>query len=93
MTKDILSMTNFVRTFSSKRYTQIIAMRRQDKDGAPELRLYFQPDGMGVCEFGIGLRDDLPGDAGKRIDEAFATLNGQAATEMVDGYMNHTNKK
>ena len=45
----------YSKTFKNRRFEQIVVMRRQDKDGGPEVRLYFKPDGMGVCEFGIGL--------------------------------------
>lgn len=80
-------MSNYTRIFLNRRYQQIVVMRRQDKDGGPEVRIYFQPEGMGVCEFGIGFRDDVPGDAAERLDRAFVGLNGQAAVELVDGYM------
>lgn len=80
----------FCRTFFNKKYKQIVVMRRQDKDGGPEVRLYFQPEGMGVCEFGIGFKDDTEvGDAARRLDKAFLSLTGQSAIELVDGYFNH----
>ena len=79
----------YCKVYKNKRYTQIVVMRRQDKDGGPEVRLYFEPEGMGVCEFGIGFRDDEPGDAAGRLDKAFQNLNGNEAVELVDGYMKH----
>ena len=83
----------YCKVFKNKRYTQIVAMRRQDKDGGPEVRLYFEPEGMGVCEFGIGFRDDEPGDAAERLDRAFESLNGNQAVELIDGYMNHMQRR
>jgi hypothetical protein len=89
-----MNPNNFCRTFSIKRYGQICVMRRQDKDGGPEVRLYFQPKGMGVCEFGIGFRDDTtPGDAEVRLDAAFHSLTGTSATELVDGYLANMKRK
>lgn len=77
----------FARIFKSKAYDQIVVMRRQDKDGGPEVRLYFQPEGMGVCEFGIGFRDDEPGDAAERLDKAFQSIDGNEAHILVKSYM------
>lgn len=77
----------YCKTFKNKRFEQIVVMRRQDKDGGPEVRLYFKPEGMGVCEFGIGFRDDTPGDASKRMDKAFNSLDGQEAVILIDSYM------
>lgn len=77
----------YSKTFKNRRFEQIVVMRRQDKDGGPEVRLYFKPDGMGVCEFGIGFRDDTPGDAAERLDKAFNSIDGQEAVILIDSYM------
>lgn len=77
----------YCKIFKNKRFEQIVVMRRQDKDGGPEVRLYFKPEGMGVCEFGIGFRDNEPGDASARLDQAFNSLDGQEAVILIDSYM------
>lgn len=77
----------YCKTFKSKTYQQIVVMRRQDKDGAPEVRLYFQPDGMGVCEFGIAVKDGE--DASTRMDVVFENIKGNEAHELVYGYVRH----
>jgi len=56
-------------------------MRCQDKDGAPEVRFFFQPGGMGVCEFGIGSSNDLDGHL--RLDEAFEKIKANDAHDIV----------
>ena len=79
----------FTKVYQCKKYGQIVAMRRQDKDGGPEIRVYFLPDSMGVCEFGFGFKNDDDGDAETRLDQAFDTLTYRSALDLVDGYYSH----
>lgn len=76
----------FAKTFDSKRYGQIVVIEKQDKEGAPEIRFFFKPDGFGVCDFGIGFETD---GAEGRMHQAFESITPQEATELVDGYMKH----
>jgi hypothetical protein len=76
----------FAKTFDSKRYGQIVVIEKQDKEGAPEIRFFFKPDGFGVCDFGIGFETD---GAESRMHQAFESITPQEATELVDGYMKH----
>lgn len=78
----------FAKTFDVKRFEQIVVIRGQDKDGAPEIRFFFKPDGFGVCNFGIAPNDDRP-DTDARLDLAFSEMTGQQATEIVDGWLQH----
>ena len=78
----------FAKTFDIKRFEQIVVIRGQDKDGAPEIRFFFKPDGFGVCNFGIAPNDDRP-DTDARLDLAFSEMTGQQATEIVDGWLQH----
>ena len=78
----------FAKTFNVAKYEQIVAIRGQDKDGAPEIRFFFKPDGFGVCNFGIAPNDDEH-DTSTRLDLAFAEMTGQQATEIVDGWLSH----
>lgn len=71
----------FCKVFKSKTYKQIVMMRCHDKNGAPEVRFFFEPDGMGVCEFGIGINGSE--NESRRIDEIFETINGNEAHELV----------
>lgn len=78
----------FAKTFDIKRFEQIVVMRGQDKDGAPEIRFFFKPEGFGLCNFGIAPNDDEQ-DNSHRLDAAFAEMTGQQATEIVDGWLSH----
>ena len=64
----------FTKIFNTKRYPQIVVMKRQDSQGAPEIRFYFEGEGYGVCEFGIGFMDD--DNAQARLDQAFKAERG-----------------
>lgn len=77
----------FAKTFDSKRYDQIVLMKRQDMQGAPEIRFYFTAEGYGVCEFGIGFTEDS--DAETRLAQAFDQLTPQEATKIIDGWMDY----
>jgi hypothetical protein len=77
----------FSKTFESKRYDQIVLMKRQDTQGAPEIRFYFTAEGYGVCEFSIGFQEDC--DAETRLAQAFDQITPQEATKIIDGWMDH----
>lgn len=66
-------------------------MKRQDSQGAPEVRFYFEAPGYGVCEFGIGFVDDA--DAQTRLDQAFNELTPQEVIKLVDGWFSHATRK
>lgn len=82
----------FAKTFNIGKYEQIVVIRGQDRDGAPEIRFFFKPDGFGVCNFGIAPNDD---DAGveRRLDQAFDQMTGQEAVEIVDGWLSQMQAK
>lgn len=81
----------FCRTFDVPRYQQIVMIKKQSEEGAPEIRFFFQPEGYGVCNFGIGWNDDE--DAEKKSEEAFSKMVPREVIEIVDGYMKHMQSK
>jgi hypothetical protein len=81
----------FCRTFDVTRYQQIVMIKKQSEEGAPEIRFFFQPEGYGVCHFGIGWDDDEEAD--KKADEAFKNMVPREVIEIVDGYMKHMQAK
>ena len=82
----------FAKTFNVAKYEQVVVIRGQDKDGAPEIRFFFKPDGFGVCNFGIAPNDDEH-DTSSRLDRAFDEMTGQQAVEIVDGWLHHMTNK
>lgn len=81
----------FTKIIKTKRYPQIVVMKRQDSQGAPEIRFYFEADGFGVCEFGIGFVDD--DQAHSKLDQAFDEIAPQDALKLVDGWFAHATRK
>lgn len=81
----------FCRVYDNKRYGQIVIMKKQSEEGAPEIRLFFQPEGFGVCNFAIGFKsDDAPESA---YNQAFNEITLKVAIEIIDGYMDHMTSK
>ena len=74
----------FAKTYPNKRYGQIVILRKQDTQGAPEIRFFFKPQGFGVCDFSIGWEEEA---TESKVDQAFDELTPQVAVEIVDGYM------
>jgi hypothetical protein len=52
----------FAKLFDSVKYGQLLAkMDRNEETGAPELRWYAEPPGLGACSFALGFSDDDDG--------------------------------
>jgi hypothetical protein len=85
MQKGILM--KFARVFDVARYGQIVMIKKQNDEGAPELRFFCHPEGFGVCSFAIGWNDDE--EAEKKMDEAFSRMVMREAIEICDGYFKH----
>lgn len=61
---------------------QILVKLDEDSDGNPEVRFYFQPEGLGVCSFSLGYDDD---DEGWQFAEnAFSEMTEEKAFRYVD---------
>jgi hypothetical protein len=60
----------FAKLFERPGYGQVLAKLDADDAGAPELRWYAKPPGMGVCSFALGFGDSDEGwDAAERAFE------------------------
>ena len=77
----------FARVFEVVRYGQIVIMKKQSDEGAPELRFFCQPEGFGVCQFAIGWKDEE--NAEKNMNDAFERMLMREAIEICDGYFKH----
>jgi len=76
----------FARIFDVVRYGQIVMLKQQNQEGAPELRFFCQPEGYGVCSFAIGWDDDS---GENKIEHAFTNMVMREAIEIVDGWFKH----
>ena len=60
----------FAKLFERPEYGQVLAKLDADGGGAPELRWYAKPPGLGVCSFALGFGDSDEGwDAAERAFE------------------------
>jgi hypothetical protein len=75
----------FAKVYDNDRYGRIVVMNKQDINGAPEIRFFFQPEGCGVSEFAFGSGDD----AESIINEAFDNVTDSEVIEIIDGYLGH----
>lgn len=76
----------FAKVFNVKRYGQIVVLKKQNDEGAPELRFFCQPEGYGVCSFALGWNDD---NSETRVHQAFEQIVMREAIEIVDGWIKH----
>jgi hypothetical protein len=78
----------FTKVFDNDRYGQIVMMRKQDDQGAPEIRFFFHPEGFGVCSFAIGYDAEDP-KCWDKTDATFNNLVPQEIIQIVDGFVKH----
>lgn len=75
-------MKQFAKLFEFEDLGQVLVMLDCGDDG-PEVRLYFKPDGLGVCSVACS---NFPGDEDEQWDHAekgFTTVNSQGVHEIV----------
>ncbi|MES4685393.1 hypothetical protein ACSLV1_31870 [Pseudomonas aeruginosa] len=75
-------MKQFAKLFEFEDLGQVLVMLDRG-DRGPEVRLYFKPDGLGVCSVACS---NFPGDEDEQWDHAekgFTTVNSQGVHEIV----------
>ncbi|EOH9027157.1 hypothetical protein [Pseudomonas aeruginosa] len=75
-------MKQFAKLFEFEDLGQVLVMLDRGDDG-PEVRLYFKPDGLGVCSVACS---SFPGGEDEQWDHAekgFATVDSEGAHKLV----------
>ena len=54
-------MSDFAKLFQSEKYGQLVVIMQGSDDGRPELRIFMQPSGYGVCSMGLQYEDSDSG--------------------------------
>jgi hypothetical protein len=77
-------MTMFAKLFGPETDQVLVKLDAAPDSGAPEIRIYFQPPGLGVCSFALGFDDTEDGwdkaeAAFQKMDEDEARLGIKAA--------------
>lgn len=60
-----------------------ILVKMDEVDSSPEIRFFFQPNGLGVCSFALSFTHGDPAKAGEMCEEAFAKVTEASARELV----------
>lgn len=71
----------FVKLFETE-VGQILVKIDDGEDG-PEVRYYFEPEGLGVCSMALNFKDSDEGDAWDKADKAFALIDKDQAISLV----------
>ncbi len=66
---------------------QILVMLDEGDEG-PEVRFFFKPPGLGVCSSALIFTDDDAGNAWEKAEAAFANVDEQQATALVNNIKN-----
>jgi hypothetical protein len=75
-------MSNFAKLFQFEDLGQVLVKLDEEESG-PEIRLYFQPPGLGVCSSAFSYSDDQHGDAWDKAELAFETMCETRAHSIV----------
>lgn len=77
------SKRGFAKLFDTKRFGQICVISGNDNDeSAPEIRLYFKPEDMGICSQAIIFGDTVNGY--KNRDRAFKLMDEETAERLIE---------
>lgn len=75
----------FAKLYETEELGQIL-IKIDDGEGGPEVRVYFEPKGMGVCSTAYVFSDEAT--AWDSAEKAFEKLTEQAAADTVKGLLN-----
>lgn len=76
------SMNIFAKLFHFVSIGQIL-VKIDDEDNGPEVRLYFVPDGLGVCSVALTFEADETGDHWDKAQKAFDMIDSDKAESIV----------
>ena len=62
---------------------QILAKIDTGEDGLPEVRIFFEPEGLGVCSLAITFNEDTEDGQWEKLDEVFEGLSEDTLVESV----------
>ena len=70
---------------------QILCKIDTGESDKPEIRYFFEPNGLGVCSVAMTFEDDETGDAWERADKAFEDVSEQSAKGVFDRFLDMVN--
>ena len=75
-------MTDFAKLFHFEEIGQVL-VKLDDGDEGPEVRIYFQPDGLGVCSTAFNFKEDEEQTEWDKAEKAFEMVDEKTALGVV----------
>jgi len=80
-------MVDFAKLFHFDDIGQVLVKRDTDENGDPEVRLYFEPEGFGVCSTAFGFETDETEDESAKAERAFNMVDQERAEKIIRGVL------
>lgn len=80
-------MADFAKLFQFEDMGQVLVKRDTDENGDPEVRLYFEPEGFGVCSTAFRFEADETEDESAKAEKAFDMIDQERAEKIIRGVM------
>lgn len=80
-------MSKFAKLFEFDDIGMVLVKRDTDENGDPEVRLYFEPKGFGVCSTAFGFEEDEHEDAAAKAEKAFELIDQERAEKIIRGVL------
>lgn len=64
-----------------------VLVKLDDEENGPEVRLYFQPEGLGVCSSAFNFKADENGSEWDKAEQAFELVDAEKAEKIVLGVL------
>jgi hypothetical protein len=75
-------MSDFAKLFTFDDLGQVL-VKLDDEDDGPEVRLYFKPEGLGVCSTAFTFNKNADGTEWDKAEKAFALIDHNQAESIV----------
>jgi hypothetical protein len=77
-------MTEFAKLYQSDQLGQILFLLDEEGDDGAEIKMYFRPEGLGLCSMRFGYETDEEGEDWQKAQSYFATITAKTAIESAE---------
>ena len=84
-------MADFAKLFHFDEIGQVL-LKLDDGDEGPEVRIYFQPENLGVCSTAFNFAEDEKGTEWDKAEKAFALLDSEKVKSIVSNVLKDISK-
>lgn len=75
-------MADFAKLFQFEKIGQVL-VKLDDGDEGPEVRIYFQPENLGICSTAFNFKEDEKGTEWEKAESAFKMVDEKTAEGVV----------